>query len=54
MLRTDAKAGSNFINISQNAVSIDGSCSTCWGIETCTVIVRMEWGLISDVQYCTC
>ncbi len=39
MLWTDTKAGSNFINISQNAVPIDGGCSTRWGIETCTVIV---------------
>ena len=43
MLWTDAKAGSNFINISQNAVSIDGGCSTCWGIETCIVGMYVWW-----------
>ena len=37
MLRTDTKAGSNLVNISQNAVSIDGGCPTCWRIETCRV-----------------
>ena len=37
MLRTDAEAGSNLINVSQDAVSIDGGCSTCWRIETCII-----------------
>ena len=44
MLWADTEAGSNFINISQNAVSIDDGCSTCWRIKTCIVIVCVRKG----------
>ena len=40
MLWTNAKAGSDFVNVSENTVAIDGSCPTRWRKETCTV---MTW-----------
>ena len=54
MLWTDAKAGSNFINVSQNTVSIDGGCSTCWRIETCMVIVCVCVCVCVRAQVCVC
>ena len=43
MLWTDPKTSSYLINVGQNAVSIDGGCSTCWRVETCMVGMYVLW-----------